>query len=221
MSLISVLTDSTIMTRVTEEDFEKVRKWLSILQTPLEGYPGPIIPGPNTINPKYAARQQAYELAKPGATFLIQCYFTLIDPDDGERNGPGWGDRPYGLTKTEHAINRLNNNWPDLGKFGEALFDRDRFKPEWFEIAITAYKKNLKENLERAMVTTLEKMTGGQLLLVLQEHERRRGEGFPLTIPIEGENGMSMGTYKNPYDGLATIDAAVEEGRKNQDTPSE
>ncbi len=178
------------MKKVTEADFEKVRKYVSIMAVP---YQAP------DYEKQYEAKQQAYEEAKPAATFLIHYYFTVVKPDNGEKSIVAQGERPYGSTLTERVIIAFNNGIDNYGNFGEHFIEK---YPTLLEEAIVRYKREANERLEVAVKQPLSVMTGGQLLLILQEHDRRSTEGYPLMMPSD-EDGQ---IYKNPYTLLASVD---------------
>ena len=183
------------MSKITEEDFEKIRKWVSIMNLPPDPHRDP-----------YTVRQKPYEEAKPAATFLIQYHFKFIDHDDGEKSVISSGPRPYGSTVTERAIIALNNGFDVYGSFGEKFLEK---YPTLLENAIVHYKSKREERLTKALSTSLSEMTGEQFLVLLQEYRRRDSEGFPLMMPTQEGDSKPTLAYINPYSVLKGIDEVI------------
>lgn len=179
------------MDKVTESDFEKVRKWVSLM--------GQSNDGPGIV---YAAKRQAWEEAKPAAAFLVKYYFTTVSPgeDDGTKS-PMFTTRPYGSTVTERALIMLNNGWPFLyGEFGSPFLGA---YPDLLERAIVHYKQSNKDDLAEALRTTLASMTGSQFLLLLKEHEKQRSAGYPVMMSERTVDGKTTRVYENPHQLIA------------------
>ena len=150
---------------INQQDLDKVRQFLSIMKIEYPGSTG----NSSDFGP---ARQQAFSEMNAGATALVKYYYTKIEPDNGEKNYPGTGDRPYEMTKTERALAYLKS-WH--GPYGMTFPEK---YPSLLTEALEHYEQESKQkheqSLEQALGQTLENMTGEQLLLLLDEHDRRK-----------------------------------------------
>ena len=196
------------MTKITDADFEKVRKYVAIMSQP---------PGGIDYYNQLAVRQQVYEAARPAAVFLIEYYFKFIKPDNGERSRMGAGPRPYNSTVAERAVVALKNDFPFFGHYGDVFLEQ---YPDLLEEAIAHYKAKQKERLSQALIESLSTMTGEQLLLILQEYDRRKIEGYPLETPSENPDQKSS-VYRNPYEIMAEVSKVQQADPGSQATPSE
>ncbi|RYE23527.1 MAG: hypothetical protein EOP45_06815 [Sphingobacteriaceae bacterium] len=147
------------MKPITENDFSKVREYLSSIKDSQ----GELVDESHNSS-------SLHDDVVPVVDFLVRYYYAETESADNEESENAVSQKTYSLTQKEQVLTDLKEN--------EEKFLNDY--SDLLEESMQHYEADVRKQVEPILEMQVGQMTGQQLLLLLDEHHRQVRKGVLL-----------------------------------------